>query len=89
MFPFTKTSKVEELHDRIVWRLLDASSNERPLVLMTALQTGELRLSEACEVLTTVNRIESLSQPVYERRPAITEPAPYWQQTGRRYIFGQ
>jgi hypothetical protein len=88
MFPFTKTSKVEELHDRIVWRLLDASSKERPLVLMTALQTGELRLSEACEVLTTVNRIESLSQRVYELQPAIAEPEPYWQQTGRRYIFG-
>jgi hypothetical protein len=55
---------------------------------MTALQTGELRLSEACDVLTTVNRIESLSQPVYERQPANTEPEPYWQQTGRRYIFG-
>ena len=53
---------------------------------MTALQSGELRLSQACEVLSTANRIESLSQPI--RPPAtVGELEPYWQQSGRRYIF--
>lgn len=87
MFSFSaRTSKVDDQHDRIVWRLLDASSGDRPFVLMSALQIGEIRLSEACEVLTTVNRIESLSQPIREPA-AIAEPEPYWQQSGRRVIF--
>jgi hypothetical protein len=87
MFLFNaRASKADALHDRIVWRLLDAPSGERPFVLMTALQSGELRLSEACEVLSTANRIESLSQPI--RPPAtVGEFEPYWQQSGRRYIF--
>ena len=91
MFPFTaRTSKVGDsaAQDRIVWRLLDAPAGERALVLMAALQTGELRLSEASVVLSTVDRIESLSRSQRPCRWADVDPnAPYWQQDGHRYIF--
>lgn len=73
MFPFAmKSGKVGDTsaQDEVVWRLLDAPSDERPVLLMTALQSGELRLSEAPEVLATVNRIESLSRPIRPIDPA-------------------
>jgi hypothetical protein len=92
MFPFTaRTSKVGDsaAQDTIVWRLLDSPAGERALVLMAALQTGELRLSEASVVLSTVDRIESLSR---SQRPcqwaAIDTNAPYWQKEGHRFVFG-
>jgi hypothetical protein len=49
--------------DRLVWRLLDTRPDQRYLVLMRAFQTGELRLSEAPDVLLLVERIESLGCP--------------------------
>jgi hypothetical protein len=74
MFSFTAKSGKDEgerAQDRIVWRLLDAPSGERQFLLMTALQEGELRLSEASDVLLTVDRIESLSRPIHRRQMAV------------------
>jgi hypothetical protein len=62
MFPFG--SKTVDQHDSLVGRLLDAASGDRQIVLMKALQSGELRLSEATEVLRLVSRIESFCRPV-------------------------
>jgi hypothetical protein len=92
MFPFTaRTSKDGDprAQDKVVWRLLDSPAGERALVLMAALQAGEIRLSEATEVISAVDRIESLSR---SQRPCqwaeIPANAPYWQQEGHRFIFG-
>jgi hypothetical protein len=63
MFPFSGTKPIDN-HESLVGRLLDAGSDERQFVLMTALQSGELRLSEATEVLRLVSRIESFCRPV-------------------------
>lgn len=91
MFPFTpKANKTEDAsaQDRMVWRLLDAPCNERQLLLLTALRDGELGMREAADVLLTVERIESLSLPVHpDWLPETGETEPYWQQTGRRFIF--
>jgi hypothetical protein len=45
--------------ERIVERLLDTPADQRRLVLMSAFQTGELRLSEANDVVRMVARLET------------------------------
>ena len=61
MFPFT--ARTADSHDSLVWRLLDTGPDERRFVLMAALQSGELRLSEADDVLRLVSRLESIGGP--------------------------
>jgi hypothetical protein len=94
MFPFTGKTSNDEIpgtNDKIVWRLLDTPVHDRQVALMAALQSGELRLSEASDVLLTVDRIESLSRPMRPMRPRylpyVASDEPYWQQEGRRFIF--
>jgi hypothetical protein len=94
MFPFSvRTGKAEEpaALDKIVWRLLDTPVHDRQVALMRALQAGEVRLSQASDILLTVDRIESLSRPIRpiaSRQPECISPdEPYWQQDGRRFIF--
>ena len=60
-------------HERLVDRLLETPADERRLVLMAALQTGELRLSEADEVLRFATRLESVAGP---RQTATGASAP-------------
>lgn len=50
-----------EIHSNLVEVLLDADELERRKLLLRALQTGELRKSEAAEVLRLVERLESVS----------------------------
>ena len=61
-----KQSKDEETRieaqDALVEMLLDADELERRRLLLMALQTGELRRSEAAELLRLVDRLESVSR---------------------------
>jgi hypothetical protein len=78
--------------DRIIWRLLDSPVYDRQVVLMTALQTGELRLSEAPDVLLAVDRIESMGRPIGavspQSAPSASDGGPQWQQECRRVLSG-
>ena len=90
MFPFITKTDDEDIssQDKIIWRLLDTPLYDRRRVLMTALQMGEIRLSQASDVLLAVDRIEALAKPMRPRyMPFISPDEPYWQQQGRRYIF--
>ena len=64
---FASTNKVTQGRDNLVGRLLDAGSDERRFVLMAAFQSGELRLSEAPDVLRLVSRLESICSPSLDR----------------------
>lgn len=55
--------KADNRHDDLVEKLLATPMEDRKVVVMTALQTGELRLSEADDVLLLVSRLERLSNP--------------------------
>ena len=48
-------------HSELVELLLGADDIERKRILLLALQTGELRKSEAAELLRLVDRLEALS----------------------------
>ena len=50
-----------EVHSALVEMLLDADELERRRLLLIALQTGELRKSEAADLLRLVERLESVS----------------------------
>jgi len=50
-----------DVQDALVEMLLDADELERRRLLLMALQTGELRRSEAAELLRLVDRLESVS----------------------------
>jgi hypothetical protein len=52
-----------DAQDALVEMLLDADELERRRLLLMALQTGELRRSEAAELLRLVDRLESVSGP--------------------------
>ena len=92
MFPFHARSGTTEAGalDKVVWRLLDTPFYDRQVALMEALRAGEIRLSEASDVLLTVDRIESLSRSVRPVVPVRAHPAaaspsePNWPQDGRR-----
>ncbi len=56
--PIFTQRQVEGRRDRMVQCLLHTPSEERRFMLMSAFQTGELRLSEADEVLRMVRRLE-------------------------------
>jgi hypothetical protein len=56
-----KPQQLPDRRDRLVEELLATPPADRKFVVMTALQTGELRLSEADEVLLLVARLEALS----------------------------
>jgi hypothetical protein len=58
-----------EAQDALVEMLLDADELERRRLLLMALQTGELRRSEAAELLRLVDRLESVSAAAPEPRP--------------------
>jgi hypothetical protein len=45
----------------LVEMLIDANELERRKLLLMALQTGELKMSEAAELLRLVDRLESVS----------------------------
>jgi hypothetical protein len=49
------------MQSALVEMLLDADELERRRLLLIALQTGELRKSEATELLRLVDRLESVS----------------------------
>ena len=49
-----------EVHSGLVEMLIDADECERRQLLLRALQTGELRKSEAAEVLRLVERLEAV-----------------------------
>ena len=57
-------------HSELVELLLGADEIERKRILLLALQTGELRKSEAAELLRLVDRLEALSGAA----PEHTEP---------------
>jgi hypothetical protein len=46
-------------NEKLVERLLDTPADQRRFVLMCAFQSGELRLSEANEVVRMVARLET------------------------------
>jgi hypothetical protein len=50
-----------DMHSALVEMLLDADEIERRQLLLMALQTGELKKSEAGELLRLVDRLESVS----------------------------
>jgi hypothetical protein len=50
-----------DMQSALVEMLLDADELERRRLLLIALQTGELRKSEATELLRLVDRLESVS----------------------------
>jgi hypothetical protein len=50
-----------DMQSALVEMLLDADELERRRLLLVALQTGELRKSEATELLRLVDRLESVS----------------------------
>jgi hypothetical protein len=50
-----------DVQSALVEMLLDADELERRQLLLMALQTGELRKSEAGELLRLVDRLESVS----------------------------
>jgi len=50
-----------DVQSALVEMLLDADEMERRQLLLMALQTGELRKSEAGELLRLVDRLESVS----------------------------
>ena len=60
-----KQLKVEEargeVHSALVEMLLDVDELERRRLLLIALQTGELKRSEAGDLLRLVERLESVS----------------------------
>ncbi len=51
----------DDVQAALVEMLLDASELERRRLLLMALQTGELRRSEAGDLLRLVERLESVS----------------------------
>jgi hypothetical protein len=51
----------ESDHSELVELLLGADEIERKRILLLALQSGELRKSEAAELLRLVDRLEALS----------------------------
>jgi hypothetical protein len=51
-------------HERLIDRLLETPAADRRVVLMLAFQSGELRLSEADEVLHLVRQLESVAYPL-------------------------
>lgn len=51
----------QDAHAVLVDRLLDANELERRCLLLVALQTGDLKRSEAGDLLHLVNRLESVS----------------------------
>ena len=57
-------------HSELVELLLGADEIERKRLLLLALQTGELRKSEAAELLRLVDRLEAVS----DIAPTHTEP---------------
>lgn len=52
-----------DVQSSLVEMLLDADELERRRLLLIALQTGELKKSEASELLRLVERLESVSGP--------------------------
>lgn len=50
-----------EMHSELVEMLLDADELARRQLLLMALQTGELKKSEAADLLRLVDRLESVS----------------------------
>ena len=52
-----------DVQSALVEMLMDANELERRRLLLVALQTGELRRSEAAELLRLVERLESVSGP--------------------------
>ena len=50
-----------DMQSALVEMLLDADELERRRLLLIALQTGELKKSEATELLRLVDRLESVS----------------------------
>ena len=58
---FNRKPAPENSHDRLVDRLMECDIDGRRQVIMEALQRGDLRLSEADEVLHIVARLEALS----------------------------
>jgi hypothetical protein len=60
----TKSSESRsDTQSALVEMLLDADEMERRRLLLIALQTGELKKSEAGELLRLVERLESVSGP--------------------------
>ena len=50
-----------ERRSTLVQRLVDASEEERRQILLVALQTGELKKSEAADLLKLVDRLAAFS----------------------------
>ncbi len=64
-------------HSGLVELLLDADEVERKRLLLLALQTGELRKSEAADLLRLVDRLEAVSganTPAHEEEPPAFDP---------------
>jgi hypothetical protein len=61
--PAKNTESRSEAQSALVEMLLDADELERRRLLLIALQTGELKKSEATEMLRLVERLESVSAP--------------------------
>lgn len=63
-------------HSGLVELLLDADEVERKRLLLLALQTGELRKSEAADLLRLVDRLEAVSgnPPTHAEEPPAVDP---------------
>jgi hypothetical protein len=59
--PPTSPEARSDAQSALVEMLLDADEMERRQILLMALQTGELKKSEAGELLRLVDRLESVS----------------------------
>ena len=57
----TDESVRRERHSTLVQRLVDAGEEERRQILLVALQTGELKKSEAADLLKLVDRLAAFS----------------------------
>jgi hypothetical protein len=57
--------KPADARETLVDRLLESNLDQRRQLLMEALQRGDLRLSEADEVLHIVARLEALAAPTH------------------------
>ena len=60
--PAKNSETRSDVQSALVEMLLDANELERRRLLLVALQTGELKKSEAADLLRLVERLESVSR---------------------------
>jgi hypothetical protein len=72
-------------HSGLVELLLGADEVERKRILLLALQTGELRKSEAADLLRLVDRLEAVAGARKEEEQPEPQPEPQDPQNSQDY----